>query len=174
MSQTYQSVERCSFCLEDRSSGRQRDTSSQHSLWRLPSRHTLCTSTGDFDELQRKYLETEIRSIPRPSPRCPAERAQRKNTDREERVMKTMAACDACLVLTKQYWWADTSPFDMISPPFSADSELPPQNKHFTGTLCSASAIMHLHRPLVPRKFSVVAKGAKQLKIALLARVRRK
>ena len=66
----------------------------------------------------------------------------------EKRVIKTMAACDACLVLlTKQYWWADTSPFDMIFPPSSADSEIPPQNKHFMGTLCSASAIVHLHAP---------------------------
>jgi hypothetical protein len=62
----------------------------------------------------------------------------------ERRVMETTAACDACLpcVLTKQYWWADMSPFDMISPPFSTDSELPPQNKHLAGTHCSASAIM--------------------------------
>ena len=54
--------------------------------------------------------------------------------------MESMAAR---LVLTKQYWWADISPFEMISPPFSADSEVPPQNKHLTGTVnCSASAII--------------------------------
>ena len=63
--------------------------------------------------------------------------------------MEGIAECDGmpvCVVLTKQYWWAETPPFDMISPPSSADSELPPQNIHrILSPICSVSAINVAH-----------------------------
>lgn len=63
--------------------------------------------------------------------------------------MEGIAECDGmpvCVVLTKQYWWAETPPFDMISPPSSADSELPPQNIHrILSPICSVSAINVVH-----------------------------
>ena len=102
---------------------------------------------GDSDELQRKYPQEEIRSSPRPSPRRRAEQDQKKNT--EGGGMEGIAECDGmpvCVVLTKQYWWAETPPFDMISPPSSADSELPPQNIHrILSPICSVSAINVVH-----------------------------